>query len=67
VQLEQADLVIFPTSADWSAAWSAYSRGEADQAGIVDHVSFIVMRRLGVQQAFTNDRHFRSAGLEVLF
>jgi predicted nucleic acid-binding protein len=33
----------------------------------VDHISFVVMRRLGVTKAFTNDRHFRAAGFEVLF
>jgi len=33
----------------------------------VDHVSFVVMRRLGVGRAFTNDRHFRAAGFETLF
>jgi predicted nucleic acid-binding protein len=30
-------------------------------------VSFAVMRRLGIQRAFTNDRHFREAGFETLF
>ncbi len=48
-------------------AWAAYRRGEAGAAGIVDHVSFEVMRRLGVTEAFTNDRHFVAAGFEVLF
>ena len=37
------------------------------RGGIVDHVSFVVMRRLGLTQAFTNDAHFRAAGFEVLF
>jgi predicted nucleic acid-binding protein len=45
----------------------AYDRGDASQAGIVDHVSFIVMRRVGIRQAFTNDRHFTAAGFETLF
>ena len=35
--------------------------------GIVDYVSFAVMRRLGIRQAFTNDRHFQEAGFETLF
>jgi predicted nucleic acid-binding protein len=26
-----------------------------------------IMRRLGIVQAFTNDRHFREAGFETLF
>ena len=59
--------LVFPTADDWDAAWTAYRRGEAAGAGIVDHLSFVVMRRLGVTRAFTNDRHFRAAGLEPLF
>ncbi|NUQ62185.1 MAG: hypothetical protein HUU20_06840 [Pirellulales bacterium] len=48
-------------------AWAAYGRGEAGEAGIVDHISFVVMRRLGLTHAFTNDRHFQAAGFVVLF
>ena len=36
-------------------------------AGIVDHISFAVMRRLGIADAFTNDRHFKAAGFNTLF
>jgi uncharacterized protein len=66
-QLEVSGRLIRPSEADWAAAWRAYVRGEADSAGIVDHVSFIVMRRLGITAAFTNDKHFRAAGFEPLF
>ncbi len=59
--------LIAPTPQEEDAAWDAYGRGEAGQAGIVDHVSFVVMRRLGLTQAFTNDAHFRAAGFETLF
>lgn len=59
--------LIEPTGDELDAAWSAYSRGLAGQAGIVDHVSFVVMRRLGLTQAFTSDAHFRAAGFETLF
>jgi len=59
--------LVVPTSEDWQTAWNAYANGEADCAGIVDHVSFAIMRRQGVSKAFTNDGHFRSAGFEVLF
>jgi predicted nucleic acid-binding protein len=59
--------LIEPTTEDLDGAWAAYGRGEAGQAGIVDHVSFTVMRRLGLTQAFTNDAHFRAAGFETLF
>ncbi len=42
-------------------------RSKAWQAGIVDQVSFIVMRRWGITEAFTNDRHFQAAGFRALF
>jgi predicted nucleic acid-binding protein len=59
--------LIAPTSDDWNFSWKSYARGEANNAGIVDHVSFAVMKRLGIHQAFTNDRHFSAAGFEILF
>ncbi len=67
IQMEAAQLLIRPTEDDWQSAWNAYRRGESGQAGIVDHISFVVMRRLGINRAFTNDQHFRAAGFEVLF
>lgn len=66
-QLEVNHHLIAPNEADWSSAWLAYSRGEAGDAGLVDHLSFQVMRRLGITRAFTNDLHFRAAGFEPLF
>jgi predicted nucleic acid-binding protein len=66
-QFEHVGALIYPEESDWEAAWDAYVRGEADAAGIVDQVSFTVMRRLGLRAAFTNDRHFRAAGFDLLF
>jgi predicted nucleic acid-binding protein len=60
-------LLIDATPREIEEAWDAYDRGEAAQAGIVDHVSFQVMRRLGLTLAFTNDKHFQAAGFTVLF
>jgi predicted nucleic acid-binding protein len=60
-------LLIEPTAQEIEKAWTAYERGEAAQAGIVDHVSFVVMRRLGIKEAFTNDKHFQAAGFTTLF
>jgi uncharacterized protein len=65
--MDQRDEVVVPTDADWRQAWETYEREAANQASIVDHVSFIVMRRLGLTQAFSHDRHFQNAGFEVLF
>ena len=66
-RFEKSGTLIWPTETDWKSAWQNYQRGEADTAGIVDHVSFVIMRRLGIGKAFTNDRHFRTAGFETLF
>ena len=65
--LEQRNEPVSPTRDDWNEAWQAYRRGEAGNAGIVDHISFVVMRRLGIQVVFTNDQHFRAAGLQTSF
>jgi uncharacterized protein len=65
--MEAGGFLVWPTKEDWSQAWSAYIRGEADEAGIVDHVSFLVMRRLQITTAFTNDSHYRAAGFTTLF
>ncbi len=59
--------MLIPTAADLDEAWASYDRGEAGDAGIVDHLSFVVMRRLGLTEALTNDRHFQAAGFTTLF
>ncbi|MCA9235221.1 MAG: PIN domain-containing protein [Planctomycetales bacterium] len=59
--------IIFPSSDDYDEAWRLYRRGEAGDAGIVDCISFAVMRRLGLTEAFTNDQHFSAAGFVTLF
>jgi predicted nucleic acid-binding protein len=63
-RLESGGRLIKPNDADWVEAWENYGRGEAGQA---DHLSFAVMRRLGLTEAFTNDRHFTAAGFHILF
>jgi predicted nucleic acid-binding protein len=65
--LELRNELIVPTEDDWKQAWADYEQGMAGQAGIVDHVSFAVMRRLGITEVFTNDRHFQAAGFVPLF
>jgi uncharacterized protein len=59
--------LIEPSVADLDQAWADYAAGLASSAGIVDQVSFTVMRRLGLTEAFTNDRHFQAAGFVTLF
>ena len=65
--LEQRKELIVPTEDDWKQAWTDCEQGLAGQAGIVDHVSFVVMRRLGITETFTNDNHFQAAGFTILF
>ena len=59
--------LVEPTPSDLDAAWADYRAASAGAAGIVDHVSFVVMRRLGITEAFTNDKHFQAAGFTTLF
>ena len=65
--LQAGGKLITPTEDVWDQAWAAYSRGLSGEAGIVDHISFGIMRRLGITDAFTNDRHFKAAGFNTLF
>ncbi len=65
--LIQEQLLVDPTPQEVEEAWAAYDRGDAGEAGIVDHLSFRVMRRLGLTEAFTNDRHFQAAGFTTMF
>ena len=65
--LEVRGEVVVPTKEDWIRAWDAYERGDASEAGIVDHATFQVMHRLGLTDAFTNDKHFQAAGFVTLF
>lgn len=66
-ELINAGQLIDLTTQDWEHAWSAYETHAAGDAGIVDLVSFEVMRRMGIEKALTNDGHYKSAGFETLF
>jgi hypothetical protein len=65
--LERGQRLIAPTEEHWQTAWAAYDKGGPNLSGIVDQVTFAVMRRMGISKAFTNDQHFRAAGFETLF
>ncbi|HYE21789.1 MAG TPA: PIN domain-containing protein [Tepidisphaeraceae bacterium] len=65
--LEARGRLIAPSPDDWANAWTAYELGHATKPGIVDPVSFEIMRRLGITDAFTNDRHFKAFGFNTLF
>lgn len=60
-------LLVSPTVEEIETAWTAFDQGMAAGAGIVDHLSFAVMRRLAISAALTNDKHFQAAGFATLF
>jgi predicted nucleic acid-binding protein len=66
-RLARKGRLVVVTDAEWESSWEAYDRGDAGNASIVDQASFVVMRRLGISRAFTNDEHFRAAGFETMF
>lgn len=47
-------------------ALSVYRRHQDKTWGLVDCISFVVMREAGVTAALTFDRHFEQAGFQVL-
>ena len=66
-QFAQSGTLVWPTDQEWQQAWQSYTAEKPGGAGIVDHLSFVVMRRLGISDVFTNDRHFQGAGFNTLF
>ncbi len=67
VLYEKAGTLIHPVPEDWESAWATYLSHGAAGAGIVDHVSFAIMTRMGITDAFSNARHFKAAGFNALF
>jgi uncharacterized protein len=66
-KLESQGRLIIPNDEDWKNAWTDFDRGRSGDAGIVDCISFAVMRRHNITEAFTNDQHFTAAGFTTLF
>ncbi len=66
-ELTSIDALISPTADEEMEAWLNYEKNFAGQAGVIDHLSFLVMKRLGITDAFTNDKHFEYAGFVTLF
>ncbi|HEV7404527.1 MAG TPA: hypothetical protein VGO11_16420 [Chthoniobacteraceae bacterium] len=56
-----------PTDVDWNEAWARYVSGPSGSPGMVDRLSFQVMRRFGLTRVFTNDQHFFDEGFSPLF
>jgi len=66
-ELLAAGGIIDPTGDNVETAWAEYRRGTATGPGVVDLVSFTIMRQLRIDDVFSNDRHFRAAGFQTLF
>jgi predicted nucleic acid-binding protein len=66
-RLESRGGLIWASNAEWMAAWHDYQQGTAGDASIVDVLSFAIMRRLKLTDAFSNDHHFQIAGFNTLF
>jgi predicted nucleic acid-binding protein len=66
-KLAQDDLIVAPEEHETEAAWNLYRSGNSGTASVVDLLSFSIMRRLGITEAFTNDKHFKAEGFTTLF
>lgn len=49
-----------------SDAWDLFHKWGGAGANAVDCASFAIMRIMSIKKAFTFDRHFRTAGFEIL-
>ena len=54
-----------PSTDEIVDAWNHYSRFTLGNAAVIDLVSFAIMSRLEIKEAFTNDQHFKAAGFET--
>jgi predicted nucleic acid-binding protein len=58
---------IMPASLELeAAAWELFRERPDKIWGVTDCASFIVMKQLGIEAAFTVDRHFEQAGFQRL-
>ena len=65
--LHSAALTILrPDAEDEEEAVEAFTKFADQQVSFTDCVSFVLMRRNRLERAFTFDRHFASAGFEVI-
>jgi uncharacterized protein len=65
--LEATGLLIEPTGKEFWDAWDEYEEFSQHGPSIIDCISFQVMRRRGLTDVFSSDRHFATAGFTLLF
>ncbi len=61
----QALTILRPDAVDEAEAVDLFVKFADQRVSFTDCVSFVLMRRYGIERAFTFDRHFAAAGLEV--
>jgi uncharacterized protein len=54
--------IVHVDEAVWHEAWAMLERMSDKAWSLVDASSFVVMRHLGITEAFTSDHHFTQAG-----
>jgi predicted nucleic acid-binding protein len=59
VQFVDVDRALF------DAGWSLLQQNADKTYSLTDCISFVLMRQLGIRNAYTFDRHFRQAGFEM--
>lgn len=58
--------VVYLTPALFQEAFALYKAHDDKEWGLIDCVSFVVMRQAGIQDALTFDQHFVQAGFRAL-
>jgi predicted nucleic acid-binding protein len=58
--------VLYPASEEETEAKLILQTYSDQDFSLADAISFVVMRRLGIQEAFTYDQHFSTAGFTLL-
>lgn len=48
------------------SSWDLFKTRTDKEWSLTDCASFVVMKKYGIQEAFTNDHHFEQAGFDVL-
>jgi predicted nucleic acid-binding protein len=66
-ELQSKGQIFDPTTIELESAWTLFRHGNTGSAGVVDLISFEIMRRLNIVDVFTNDQHFKTAGFNALF
>lgn len=54
--------IIHIDDSTWSEGWRLLEQRNDKERSLVDAASFLVMRRMGLVEAFTSDHHFTQAG-----